>query len=56
MYIIIDWMLFTFVTNPDTWNSKEEAETYGNEELQNGLWEVIPIPPQALAYLSDYMV
>ncbi len=36
-----------------TWNSKEEAKKYGNTEMQNGLWEVIPIPPQALSFLPE---
>ena len=55
MYAIIDWTAFGFVVEPEsgsvmTWDSKEEAEQYAEDELQTGLWKVIPIPPFALAF------
>jgi hypothetical protein len=55
MFAIIDWMTFGFVVIPEsgsvmTWNSKEEAERYAEEELQTGLWKVIEVPPFAQAF------
>lgn len=55
MYTIIDWMLFCFVVEPGdgtvkTWDSRIEAEHYAQEELHAGLWEVVKIPPMAIAF------
>ncbi len=55
MFAIIDWMTFSFVVESEsgsimTWDSKEEAEKYAEEELQTGLWKVIQVPPFASAF------
>ena len=55
MHAIIDWMTFGFVVEPEsgsvkTWETKEEAELYGKEEMQAGLYQVISVPPFAQAF------
>ncbi len=55
MYVIIDWMTFGFVIEQEnftvqTWNTKEEAEKYAEEEMQTDLWDVTEVPPFAEAY------
>jgi hypothetical protein len=55
MYTIIDWMTFGFVVEPEngsvmTWETKAEAEKYGEDELQLGLYHVIAIPSFAIPY------
>jgi hypothetical protein len=55
MYTIIDWTTFGFVVELGTdtvmtWETKEEAEKYGEDELQMGLWKVIKIPSFAIPY------
>jgi hypothetical protein len=55
MYIIIDWMSFSFVVEPEdgsviSWDSREEAEKYGEDEMQVGLYEIIKVPAFAQAF------
>jgi hypothetical protein len=54
MYVIIDWMLFSIVVQEDgsvwTWDTMKEAEQYGKQEMQTGLWQAVEVPPFAQVF------
>ena len=55
MYVMIDWMTFGFVVEfgdgtIKAWDTKEEADKYGEDEMQADLWDAIEVPPFAEAF------